>query len=366
VKAVFVINVDFALHHFLLPLMRGARARGHEVIGVCAEGPLLATARAEGFRIIPIPLVRRLSPLANWRALTALTTLFREERPALVHAHMPISGLLARLAARAAGVPTIAYTCHGFLFNQPGPFPRRAASLLLEWLGGRLTHIFLTVSTAEASDARRLHIARNPHPVGNGRDPALFRPNPAARHAVRTALGVPNDRIVVISVSRQVRHKGIPELLHAMRGQNAELWLVGARLPSDRGEDLDPHIAAAALGPNLRRLGARDDVPDLLAAADIFALPSHFEGLPMSIIEAMLTALPVIATNISGPNEQVIDGETGLLVPPATIPPLAAALATLIDNPTLRATLGAAGRTRAIALFDEATVVSRTLDVLRL
>ena len=61
----------------------------------------------------------------------------RRERPDLVHAHMPIRGFLARLAARVAGVPRVAYTCHGFLFNQPGPLPRRAASLVLEWLGGQ-------------------------------------------------------------------------------------------------------------------------------------------------------------------------------------------------------------------------------------
>ena len=75
----------------------------------------------------------------------------------------------------------------------------------------------------------------------------------------------------------------------------------------------------------VRRLGYRTDIPALLAAADIFALPSHFEGLPMSVIEAMLTGLPVVSTTIRGPREQVVDGQTGLLVPPATVAPLAAA-----------------------------------------
>src|SRR6202142_2056480 len=155
-KVLEIINVDFSLRHFLLPLMRGIRARGHEVIGVSADGPLLDIARAEGFRIPPIPFVRGLSPLTQWRALRALIALMRAERPDLVHAHMPISGFLARLAPRVAGVPRVAYTGHGFLFNQPGPLARRAASLSMEWLGGRLTDIFMTVSTEEAADARRL------------------------------------------------------------------------------------------------------------------------------------------------------------------------------------------------------------------
>ncbi len=130
-KVIEVTNVDFSLRHFLLPLMRGLRARGHEVIGGSADGTLLEVARAEGFRIVPLPLARSLSPAAQFRAFRALFTLFRAERPDMVHAHMPISGFLARLAARAAGVPRVAYTGHGFLFNQPGPFARRAASLAM-------------------------------------------------------------------------------------------------------------------------------------------------------------------------------------------------------------------------------------------
>src|SRR6202012_5795487 len=93
------------------------RASGHEVVGACAEGPLLDDVRAEGFRVIAIPFVRRVSPLAHLRAFFSLVAILRAEKPDIVHAHMPISGFLARLAARIAGVPKVAYTCHGFLFN---------------------------------------------------------------------------------------------------------------------------------------------------------------------------------------------------------------------------------------------------------
>ena len=125
-KIIEVTNVDFSLRHFLLPLMRAMRARGHEVIGVCAEGPLLDAPRAEGFRIVAPRLERTVSPLAHWRAFRDMVHLFRAERPDMVHAHMPISGFLARVAARLAGVPRVAYTSHGDLYNQPGPWPRRA------------------------------------------------------------------------------------------------------------------------------------------------------------------------------------------------------------------------------------------------
>ena len=366
-KIIELTNVDFSLRHFLLPLMRGIRARGHEVIGVCAEGPLLAQVRAEGFRVVALPLARRVSPLAHVRAFIALIRLFRAERPDLVHAHMPISGFLARLAARCAGVRRIAYTCHGFWFNNPGPWPRRAAGFVLEWLAARVTDVYLTVSQEEAADARRLHISARATPIGNGRDPAVFRPDPAARARIRAALQVPDDRVVVIAVSRLVRHKGYAELAAAMRDvPAAELWVVGERLASDRGDDVLMLLRNAGLGPRLRLLGYREDVAALLQAADVFVLPSHFEGLPMSVIEAMLTGLPVVTTDISGPREQVVDGETGLLVPPRQAVPLAAALARLAADKPLRLAMGAAGRERACALYDEARVVSRTLDLLGL
>jgi len=366
VKIIEITNVDFSLRHFLLPLMRAARARGHEVVGVSAEGPLLDGVRAEGFRVVAMPFARRLSPLAHIRAFRALVALMRAEKPDLVHAHMPISGFLGRLAARVAGVPRVAYTCHGFLFNQEGSWPRRAVALAMEWVGGRLTDIEMTVSSEEAEDARRLHIARRVVAIGNGRDPARFHPDPAARARLRAAFGVPSDRVVVVAVSRLVRHKGYPELLAAMKDIDAELWVVGERLSSDRGEDMEPYFSGAGLGPRLRRLGYREDIPAILAASDIFSLPSHFEGLPMSVIEAMLTGLPVVATNIRGPREQVVDGVTGLLVPPRQVPPLAAALDRLVRDAALRAAMGEAGRARALDLYDEAKVLARTLDLLGL
>jgi len=351
--------------------MRGARARGHEVVGLCADGPLLDLPRAEWFRILPVPMARSLDPRAQARAFRALVAAFCAERFDLVHGHMPISGLLARAAARAAGVPRVAYTCHGFLFNQPGPLWRRGLSLALERAAGRITDTFLTVSEEEAADARRLRIHPRATAVPNGRDPAVFRPDPPARAALRAELGAGPGDCVVAVVSRLVRHKGHPELLEAMRAapDNTVLWVVGDRLPTDHGETLEPHFAraAAALGPRrLVRLGYRDDVPRVLAAADAFCLPSHFEGLPMSVIEAMLTGLPVVATDIRGPREMVVGGETGLLVPPMRAAPLAEALARLAADPALRVRMGEAGRARALERYTEANTVARTLDLLGL
>jgi glycosyltransferase involved in cell wall biosynthesis len=347
--------------------MRAIRMRGHDVVGACADGALLAEVRAEGFRVIALPLERRMSPVAHLRAFRAIVAMMRAEKPDLVHAHMPISGFLARLAAWTAGVPRIAYTCHGFWFNYPGPWPRRAAGFAMEFLAGRVTDLYFTVSLEEARDARRLRISRKPIALGNGRDPAIFHPDPAARVRIRSCLGIPDNRVAVVAVSRLVRHKGYPELAAAIRElPDLELWVVGERLESDRGPDMAALLRDSGLGERLRMLGYRRDVADVLAAADIFTLPSHFEGLPMSVIEAMLCGLPVVATNVRGPREQVVDQVTGLLVPPRQAAPLAIALKRLAGDAGLRTAMGAAGRARALDLYDESKVLARTLTLMGL
>lgn len=364
-KIIEVTNVDFSLRHFLLPLMRAMRARGHEVIGMCAEGPLLDEPRAEGFRIVAPRLERTASPLAHWRAFSDMVRLFRAERPDLVHAHMPISGFLARMAAWWVGVPRIAYTGHGFWFNFPGSWPRMAVGFAMEWLAARVTGTFLTVSEAEAHDARRLHIHARAVAVGNGRDPGRFHPAAATRQLMRAGLGVGDGQVVVLAVSRLVWHKGYPELAAALREvPDATLWVAGERLVSDRGPDMAALLRGAGLGERLHLLGYREDVPDLMAAADIFVLPSRFEGLPMSVIEAMLTGLPVVACSVRGPAEQVVEGVTGLLVPSGDPKALAEALRRLVGDVELRVRMGAAGRRRAMELFDEAKVLARTLELL--
>ena len=365
-KIIEVTNVDFSLRQFLLPLMRAIRARGHDVIGACAEsGTFLEVPRAEGFRIVDIPFERNMSPLAHWQAFLALSRLFREEKPDLVHAHMPISGFLTRMAAWWAGVPRIACTGHGFWFNYPGNPARRAVGFLMEWIAARVTTVFLTVSDEEANDARRLRISGHAVSVGNGRDPSVFQPDAVARSRVRVTLDVPEETVVIVTVSRLVRLKGYPELAAAMRDvPDAELWVVGERLYSDRGDDMLALLRNAGLGERLRLLGYRTDVAAVLAAADIFALPSHFEGLPMSVIEAMLTGLPVVASNIRGPREQVVPEVTGILVPPGDAQSLADALNQLVGDPAARTAMGTAGRERALEHYDEAKVLARTLELL--
>jgi glycosyltransferase involved in cell wall biosynthesis len=370
VKVCQLINVDFALNHFVLPLMRAIRDRGHEVTGVVADGPLLAQARGEGFRIVTAPFERSYNFIAHARAYRFLRGFFAAERFDLLHVHTPVAGLIGRLAGHGL-VPRIAYTAHGFYFHDRMPALPRAFHVGLERLGARATDILMTQSAEDAATAIRLGLAPDgvAHAIGNGVDPARFHPDPALRAEVRAELGVPDDAVVALMVGRMVAEKGYPELLRAAAAlPDLHLWCVGSRLESDHAGPVEHALATAqaAMGGRLRLLGYRPDVHRLLAAADLFTLPSHREGMPRSIIEAMFAALPVVATDIRGSREEVVPGQTGLLVPVDDAAALGAALARLQADPALRAAMGAAGRNRALEHFDEAKVLQRQLDIMGL
>lgn len=363
--------VDFTLYHFLLPLMRGMRDAGHEVVGVCRDGAFADQVRAEGFRVEAIDFERNYDILHHARAYREVVKLFRREAFDLVHVHSPIAALIGRLAAARTGVPRTVYTAHGFYFHEHQPWWLRSAFIGLEWIGGRFTDVLFTQAAEDAETARRFHLCRGGviEAIGNGVDPDRFRPADAAdgeRQALRKEMGTSPDDVVVLMVGRLVAEKGYPELFEAMKGlAGVKLWVVGKRLESDHASSIAEGIEAIGKDPGLAGrihfLDYRDDVDRLMRAADIFTLPSHREGMPRSIIEAMMSGLPVVATDIRGSREEVVDGETGLLVPVRDAIRLAATLRQLAADDDLRRRMGAAGRVRAVELYDEGKVIARQI-----
>jgi glycosyltransferase involved in cell wall biosynthesis len=184
--------------------------------------------------------------------------------------------------------------------------------------------------------------------IPSGIDTAPFDA-PFDRAAARARLGIAPGRILAIQVAALAPHKSQTTLLHAAarlreRAPSLVTWIAGeGRL---RGALLAEH-ARLGLDDRVRFLGFREDVVDLLRAADLFVLSSYLEGLGTSVLDAMAAGLPVVATRVGGVPEIVRDGETGLLVPPRDPEALAAAMARLAEEPALRERLGAGGRALA-------------------
>ena len=374
-KILQVCSVDFVLYHFLAPLVRRLVDANHEVVCACADGELTARVRAEGIRVESVSFSRSLfRPLRHWRAYRELTTLLARESFDIVHVHTPLAAMIGRLAAHRARVPTIVYTAHGFYFHDRMAGWKRRLFIGCEWLGGRMTHVLFTQAQEDADTARRHNLCRGGviQAIGNGVDRNRFHPptDPAGRTRLREQLGTSNSDCVIVVVGRLVAEKGYPELFDAMAIVHAKLWVVGSRLTSDYARGIDDAIDNvrdnSVLNRRIRFLGYRTDVPDLLRAADIFTLPSHREGMPRSIIEAMMTGLPVVAADIRGSREEVVPDETGLLVPVNDAAALARALERLVADPELRTAMGRSGRARALELYDEEKVIRRQMEVLGL
>lgn len=366
-------NLDSTMFHFLFPLMRGMRGAGHEVIGVCAPGPFIEKIEAEGFRVKTVEIERSLDIFSHAQSAKELKALFRREQFDIVHVHNPVAALVGRYAAWRARVPCIAYTAHGFYFHDQMAWPKRSAFIALEWLGGRVTDVLFTQAEEDAQTARRLRLGKGHiSAIGNGVDTSIFhdRTDRHTRKRIRDALATPDDRIVAMSIGRLVSEKGFPELIEAMRDVDAELWIVGERLKSDHARGIDEALNSLESDPVLkdrvRLLGYRSDIAELLRAADIFVLASHREGMPRSIIEAMMCGLPVVSTDIRGSREEVVDGKTGLLVPVNDPVSLAAAVNELVADRRKRSAMGTAGRKRALDLYDEKKVIERQLEALYL
>ncbi len=371
-KVCQVCAVSFTLKNFLLPLIDGMQTAGWTVTALCSDGPEIANLRPKGYRIQTLSIARSLNPFLALGSLVVLTRYFRRERFDVVHVHTPVAALLGRIAARIAGVPLVVYTAHGFYFHDEMPPWKRKLFVMLERLGGSFTDLLFSQSSEDAEDAVREGIVPREDvlAIGNGVDVARFDPaRVGAGGAARQALGIPADAFVVGMIGRQVREKGVAEFLEAApliakRHPRAWFLLVGERLPSDHAGGVEAEFAMAkgALGQRLVAPGLRSDIPQMLAAMDLFCLPSWREGMPRTIIEAMMMAKPVVATDIRGAREEVVAEETGVLVPTRAPEKLAAAIERFVRDPAWGERLGQAGRQRALRLYDERKIVALQLE----
>jgi glycosyltransferase involved in cell wall biosynthesis len=371
VTVAHLTTVDMSLRYLLLAQLRSVRDLGGRAIGISAPGPWVAELEAEGIRHIPLRSSTRAADLgSDLRAIRELYGILRRERVDVLHTHNPKPGVYGRVVGRAVRVPVVVNTVHGLYATPEDALAKRIAVYGLEGFAARWSDAELLQNPEDLELMERLHLTRRAQLLGNGVDLARFDPGrftSTARNAIRRELGISADVVVVGCVGRLVAEKGYPELFEAM-----------AMLPSDRvtlvvvgGEDthkddaLTPQQLDRACGDGVRLLGARDDVDQLYAAMDVFALASHREGFPRAAMEAAAMGLPIVATDIRGCRQVVDDGVTGLLVPSRDAVALAGALRTLTEDAELRARMGKAARRRAEEHFDERRVVEIVLDTYR-
>jgi glycosyltransferase involved in cell wall biosynthesis len=302
---------------------------------------------------VPVYCLRRAGRF-DLRGFIRLVKLLRRERPDVVHCHKTGSNTLGRLAALMAGVPCI--IAHEHTMPERGRVQR--------WLDrelARRTALVLACDRALRSALVRLE-GLTPGKVrvaNNGVDTSRFYPDESRRISARAALGVADQPVVGI-FARLESQKDIPNLLAAAQLVHQEMPDTMFLLVGDGPLRIQLEQLSLALGLRavVRFLGFRRDTPDLMRAVDVVALSSVWEGMPVSVLEAMASAKPLVATDVGSVSDAVVNLETGLLVPPRSPQLLARALLSLLRNPEARQAMGQAGRQRVEKQFTLQAMVS--------
>jgi len=310
---------------------------------------LIEGARAADVPAFTVPRVTDANLLVR---LPGLVRAVGAERPAVFHAHLnwPLACKFGLVAAALRRVPAIVATVHLFvegLMNRNVRLQVRAVGAGVHRYLAVSRHVRDRLAGTIGLSERKLRV------VPNGIDPALF--TQPADPALRARFGGSPDRPLVFTAARLSPEKAIDVLVSAAPLVPEAMFIIAGEGPERAA--LEARAEALGVARRVRLLGARHDVAQLLAACDLFVLPSRFEGLPISVLEAMAAAKPVVATRIGGTDEAVVDGETGILVPPGDAGALAAAIRTFLADPELARRSGEAGRDRLRARFTAGAMI---------
>jgi glycosyltransferase involved in cell wall biosynthesis len=339
--------------------LRGAMALDpdrFEVVFLTGPGGALAErAAAAGFEVLTLRHMRpELAPADAYAGVREIRSLFEVGRFDVVHTHSTKAGALGRLAARAAHVPAVVHTFHGFPFHDFQSAARRTAYINAERRLGRITDRFIGVGEAVAAEAVRRGIASPERmrviPVSvEGR--IVVKTAQAAAHG-RRRLGIPDDALLIGTVGRidsqKAPHHFIEAIANVARPDVHAVWIGGGPMRAE----MEALVRRHGLEARVHLVGERDDVPDLLPALDVFVMTSLYEGLPCAIVEAMRCGLPVVATAVNGVPELVVPGQTGLLVPAGRPGAVGAAVCQLLDDPAARERMGEQARVAVAGRFD--------------
>lgn len=366
-KLMFVVNVDWFFLSHRLPIALEARRQGYQVHIATSLTDKLVELQVHGLMVHPLALERSSSGLRNtWRTMAQLWKVFRAVRPDVVHLVTIKPVLLGGLVARLAGVPAVvvAVSGLGFVFIANG-----AKALMRRWLVGvlyrmALGHRNLIVIFQNPDDwaclAKLAHLPDCKVVMirGSGVDLAQYNHTPLPS-------GVP----VVLLAARLLADKGVREFVQAARlliqqGISARFCLVGSVDLSNPTSLADVELAQWVKEGVVELWGHRSDMPQVLAAAQIVALPSYYgEGLPKVLIEAAACARVVVTTDHPGCRDAVDPGVSGVLVPVRDAVALANALGVLINDPERCVSMGNAGRSLAERAFDIRQVVAAHMRI---
>ena len=352
----------FNAKHFLVPHFRMLGEEHEVLLYLRNDAPEILAEMDIPARVVEIPIVRRVNPLADLHALWCLYRALRRDRPDLVHSTTAKGGLIGMLAAFFARVPRRVHTFQGEVWPHFGGFKRRFFRFL-DWLVARLATEITVVSESERDFLRSEGVLAREQGVvlGSGSicgvDLDRFSANPQARDRLRRELGIEPDETVFLYLGRLQRDKGLNvlqeafEILRSRVGKPCRLMVVGL------DEDGLGAGLKAAFGDRVHVIPYTDKPEDYINAADLLVLPSFREGFGMVLIEAAAIGVPAVASRIYGISCAVADGKTGLLFEVGNSKAMAEAMERLLIDTDLRRKMGESGIRRICEEFDQKLVI---------
>ena len=320
-KALLTATVQSHIAQFHEPAIALLKKHGYEV-HVAGRNNL---AEKHGLtlttpdQIFDVPFERNpLSP-SNVRAFTQLRAIVRAGGYEIIHCNTPVVGILTRLVAapfRRRGT-TVVYTAHGFHFFKGAPLLNWLVYYPLERGFARLTDVLVTINKEDYARAARFPAGTVQYVPGVGVDLQRFGEAPASNAGLRRELGLADDDFVVLSVGELNDNKNHATVIRAiaqMDDPRAQYLICGN---GPRRQQLEDLALELKVDDRVHFLGYRRDIPDMLAASDVFCLPSFREGLPLSVMEAMAAGKPIVCSGIRGSVDLVDEGPGGFVVSPA-------------------------------------------------
>ena len=328
------------------------------------EAALDGTEDSAGIEVHTMPSLRRpIQPLADGLAYRDLVAWLRREPRDVVHTHGSKAGILGRLAAAEAGVPVVVHTVHGWGHHERQQRLMRGVYVALEKRAARVSDRIIVVADVnrEQGLADGIGTAEQYATIRGGINISRFRDITVDRRAVRASLGIPSDAPVVGTVSRLAKQKAPDDFvrmaatIHSRKPDAHFVFVGGGPLEAKT----QAQVRAAGLEDVVHLLGYRNDIPQLLRAFDVFVLNSLWEGLPAVFAQAMCARLPIVATDVGGAREAVLENQNGLLAPAGAPDAQAEAVRRLLDDPALRRAMGLRGLEIVDPLFSERDMTRR-------
>lgn len=368
-KVLHLTTSDSSLDLLLMSQLQALRDGGYDVVTASAPGEYVPSIEAAGIRHIALRHATRSMDMGQDLAMIReLYSVFRRERPDIVHTHNPKPGWFGRVTARLAGVPVVINTVHGLYATESDPRTKRLVIYWLERVAAAFSDRELVQSVEDIMVLRKLRVPREKLvTLGNGIDLQRFTvAGTDERARARAALGLADDEIVVGVVGRLVWEKGLREVFEMARRLPARVdrvrvILVGP-LDPEKADGLEADdLVAIAEESGVEFLGERADIEMIYHALDVYVLASHREGFPRSAMEATASGIPVVASNIRGCRQVVADEETGLLYPVGKVAQLTEAVVSLVEDPIRRQEMSEAARAKAEVEFDQTSIIKTIL-----